>query len=287
LAEQLDATPEEILAMSTGPIGSFLDAALVAAAIPELVRSASTDGGKEAAEAILTTDSRPKTVVIGGDGFTVGGMAKGAGMLRPDLATMLCVLTTDASSDAETLNRVLADAVATTFNSLNVDGCESTNDSVVILASGRAGPVAMSDLTAGVGQACATLAMEMAADAEGASKTVRIVVSGADDAFLARQVGRAIADSGLVRASFYGGDPNWGRVLAAVGTCPFDISRVAIAYESIPVFRHGAPVAHAEFDGLLDGDFAVQVDLGEGSGRAEIITTDLTPEYVRFNGERS
>ena len=287
LAGALGSSPEEVLAMSTGPIGSYLDGDAVISRIPDLVDLASRDGGEQAAEAILTTDSRTKTVTVQGGGFIVGGMAKGAAMLRPDMATMLCVLTTDAAAEAASLQRALVEAAATTFNSLNVDGCESTNDSLVVLASGRARRVPESELVEAVAKACAALASDMAADAEGASKTVRIIVTGANDDVFARQVGRAIADSALVRASFYGADPNWGRILAAAGTCLVDVARISIAYQSVPVFQVGAPVENAELDGLLAADFVVQVDLGNGSGRSEVITTDLTPEYVRFNGERS
>lgn len=287
VATALDCPPAEVLAMSTGPIGSYLDVDAVAARVPELVGKASRQGGEAAAEAILTTDSRMKTVVVNGPNFIIGGMAKGAAMLRPDMATMLAVLTTDAAVEALTLQQVLAEAAAVTFNSLNVDGCESTNDSLVLLASGRAGTVSESELGEGVVKACSALAAEMAADAEGASKTVRILVTGATDELLARQAGRAVSDSALVRASFYGADPNWGRILAAIGTCSVDVDQVSISYQSVPVFRTGSPVDHVELEGLLDSDFVVQVDLGLGSARAEIITTDLTPEYVRFNAERS
>lgn len=287
VAAALGCPPTEIMAMSTGPIGSYLDVDAIAARVPELVGQATKEGGTTAAEAILTTDSRTKTVVVNGPNFILGGMAKGAAMLRPDMATMLAVLTIDASVEAPTLQRVLTEAAAVTFNSLNVDGCESTNDSLVLLASGRAGSASESELGESVVKACSALAAEMAADAEGASKTVRILVTGAAEDLLARQVGRAISDSALVRASFYGADPNWGRILAAVGTCPVDVNQVSISYQSVSVFRSGSPVAHVELEGLLDSDFVVQVDLGPGQGRAEIITTDLTPEYVRFNGERS
>ncbi|HJU82187.1 MAG TPA: bifunctional glutamate N-acetyltransferase/amino-acid acetyltransferase ArgJ [Acidimicrobiia bacterium] len=287
VASALGCPPTEVLAMSTGPIGSYLDSDAVVARVPDLVGQASREGGATAAEAILTTDSRTKTVIVNGSNFVLGGMAKGAAMLRPDMATMLAVLSTDAAAEAATLQEVLAEAAAVTFNSLNVDGCESTNDSLVLLASGRAGPVSESELKEGVVKACSALALEMAADAEGASKTVRILVTGADDDLLARRVGKAVSDSALVRASFYGADPNWGRILAAIGTCPVDVDQISISYQSVPVFRNGSPVERFELDGLLDSDFLVRIDLGPGSGRAEIITTDLTPEYVRFNGERS
>ena len=242
-----------------------------------------------AAEAILTTDSRVKTVVVRGEGFVVGGMAKGSGMLRPDMATMLCVLTTDAAVDSPTLGRALAGAVPVTFNSLNVDGCESTNDSVVLLASGKGAPAAADEFGRAVEAACRQLAYEMAADAEGASRVVKLRIRGAGDDESARNYGRAVADSALVRSSFYGGDPNWGRILAALGTCqiqPFDVS---IAYEGVRVASQGCayPFDDQKLAKLLTGDFVVDVAVGGGEGAAEIVTTDLTPDYVRFNGERS
>ena len=289
IAELVGVDPGLVLMCSTGPIGSRLPVQQVLDALPGLVGSAHHEGGPAAAEAILTTDARAKTTVISGDGFVVGGMAKGSGMLRPDMATMLCVLTTDAAVDASQLGRVLADVVPVTFNSLNVDGCESTNDTVLILASGKRGPVGPDDFGYAVGLACRHLAHEMAADAEGASRVVRLRLTGATDDEAARSYGRAIADSALVRSSFYGGDPNWGRILAALGTCQVDPAAVSIEYEGIVVAKHG--VAH-QFDDqklakLLTGDFVIDIVVGEDMGEAEILTTDLTPDYVRFNGERS
>ena len=289
MAELLGADRDLILMCSTGPIGPRLPVSRLIDALPGLVGSASSDGGSDAAEAILTTDSRAKTTVVQGEGFVVGGMAKGSGMLRPDMATMLCVLTTDAAVDSATLSLALAGAVPTTFNSLNVDGCESTNDSVILLASGRGAPIAADEFGNVVESACRQLAYEMAADAEGASRVVKLRISGAADDESARRFGRAIADSALVRSSFYGGDPNWGRILAALGACQVDPSGVSIAYEGIRVADQGFafPFDDQKLAKLLTGDFVVDVAVGGGSGTAEIVTTDLTPDYVRFNGERS
>lgn len=289
VGDLLQASAETVLMCSTGPIGPRLPADRILNALPRLIETASRNGGADAAEAILTTDSRAKTTVVEGSGFVVGGMAKGSGMLRPEMATMLCVLTTDAATDANTLQHVLAEAVPTTFNSLNVDGCESTNDTVLLLASGLAVPTRSDELGQAVESACRRLAYEMAADAEGASRVVKLRIKGAPDHEAARQYGRAVADSGLVRSSFYGGDPNWGRILAALGTCQVDPSGVSIAYEGRGVADGGTgiPFDDQELQKLLTGDFVVDIVVGEGRGQAEIITTDLTPDYVRFNGERS
>ena len=289
LGELIGADPDLILMCSTGPIGSRLPLGQMIDALPRLVGSASSDGGGGAAEAILTTDTRAKTVVVQGEGFVVGGMAKGSGMLRPDMATMLCVLTTDAAVASTTLGRALADAVPVTFNSLNVDGCESTNDTVLLLASGKGARVAEEEFGLAVESACRQLAYEMAADAEGASRVVKLRMSGAPDQESARSYGRAIADSVLVRSSFYGGDPNWGRILAALGACQIDPADVTISYEGVRVADQGSacPFDDQKLAKLLTGDFVIDVAVGSGNGAAEIVTTDLTPDYVRFNGERS
>ena len=289
VAELVGADPDLILMCSTGPIGSRLPVSRMMDALPDLVGSASRDGGSDAAEAILTTDSRVKLAAVRGDGFVVGGMAKGSGMLRPDMATMLCVLTTDAAVDAATLGRALAGAVPVTFNSLNVDGCESTNDSVILLASGKGAPVGADEFGRAVEVACHQLAYEMAADAEGASRVVKLRIAGAPDDESARRYGRAIADSALVRSSFYGGDPNWGRILAALGACQIEPANVSISYEGVRVADGGCafPFDDQKLAKLLTADFVIDVAVGEGEGAAEIVTTDLTPDYVRFNGERS
>ena len=289
VAELVRDDPDHILMCSTGPIGSRLPVELVLNALPDLVRSAGTGGDPAASEAILTTDSRAKTIVVEGEGYVVGGMAKGSGMLRPDMATMLCVLTSDAAVDSAVLGNILSEAVPPTFNSLNVDGCESTNDTVFLLASGRGAAPATDEFGKAVESACRQLAYDMAADAEGASRVVQLRLTGASDDQAARHYGRAIADSALVRSSFYGGDPNWGRILAALGSCQVDPAAVSISYQGILVADQGCahPFDDQKLAKLLTGDFVIEISVGDGSGGAEIVTTDLTPEYVRFNGERS
>jgi glutamate N-acetyltransferase/amino-acid N-acetyltransferase len=289
LAALLAIDPETVLMCSTGPIGSRLPVDSMLSALPGLVADATPAGGERAAEAILTTDTRSKTVVVRGDGFLVGGMAKGAAMIRPDLATMLCLLTTDAQAEPAALQQALAAATQTTFNSLNVDGCESTNDSVILLASGQGPRVSEGRLAEAVAEACGRLAYQMAADAEGASRVVMLQISGANDDDGARRLGRSIADSALVRSSFYGGDPNWGRILSVLGSSRVDPAGVRIAYAGVVVADRGVglPFDDQELAKRLTGDFVVEVEVGSGPGRARVVTTDLTPEYVRFNGERS
>jgi glutamate N-acetyltransferase/amino-acid N-acetyltransferase len=290
LAMLLGCRADEVLVCSTGPIGPRLPVSRIDAALPSLVSAASIAGGVDAAEAILTTDSATKTVVIEAEGYTIGGMAKGAGMLRPNLATMLAVLTTDAVVEVDVLRRTLSEAVESSFNSLNVDGSESTNDTVLVLASGRSGfRPDPDDFGKSLEEACRRLARAMADDAEGASKVVTIMVEGAVDASTARRLGRTVADSGLVRASFYGADPNWGRILAALGTAGVSPQTLDISYGSVGVARSGVALTFDDeaASAAMSGDFTVFITVGDGGGQAEVITTDLTPDYVRFNGERS
>lgn len=294
-AELLECLVEDVLVATTGPIGPPLEDHKVRRKLPDLVaeRGAAPADGQAAARGILTTDSVTKEAVGNGDGFVIGGMAKGAGMVRPDMATMLAYLTTDAVVDPGVLQRALGEAVAATFNSLNIDGCQSTNDMVAVIASGASGVEAdAAGFTELLTAVCRDLTVQMARDAEGASRMVTITVRGAADDRSARRLGRAVADSALVRASFYGGDPNWGRVLGALGVAgvPIDQRQVEIAYEGVPVARRGVGASFDEaglITTLAHGDFAVTIGVGDGPGRAEVITTDLTPDYVRFNGERS
>ena len=294
VAAELGCDPSEIVVCSTGPIGGRLPMDRILGAIPGLVAElgASADHAEEAARGILTTDSVPKTATVARGEWTVGGMAKGAGMVRPDMATMLAFLTTDAVATTQMLHAALSAAADLTFNSLNIDGCQSTNDTVVILASGASGVEPSAEELGGAVEAvCRDLARQMAKDAEGASKVVELQVSGAVDDRSARLLGMGIADSALVRSSFFGGDPNWGRVLAALGVAgePVDPDHVQIAYDGTVVCRHGvaAPFDDAELSARLAGDFTVSVQVGTGPGRALVTTTDLTPDYVVFNGERS
>lgn len=290
VAARLGCRPSDVIVCSTGPIGDVVPVAQIEEGLVRMELTA--DGGAEAATAILTTDSRPKQEQIETGGYRVGGMAKGAGMLRPDMSTMLAVVTTDAVVSAPALQEALSRAVNRSFNSLDIDGCESTNDTVVMLTSGASGIRPDEEqFGAAVEEVCRRLARQMAEDAEGATRVVTIDVTGATDEETALLFARAVADSALVRASFFGADPNWGRVVAALGTTrlPLDLSAVSVAYEGVVVAHDGID-AGADHDRLaekLDGDFTVSVSVGAGPGHCSLLTTDLTPDYVRFNGERS
>lgn len=290
VADQLGCEATDVIVCSTGPIGTVLPTDRVAEGLTRLKMS--REGAADAARAILTTDSRPKESTARGQGWVVGGMAKGAGMIRPDMATMLAVVTTDARLDSSALDRALRRAVARSFNALDIDGCESTNDTVVLLASGMSGVQPDEETFEEVlEKVCRDLARQMAEDAEGASRVVTIELTGAADDATALALARAIADSALVRSSFYGADPNWGRLLAAMGATrlPLDPDAVTIAYAGVVVADKGMD-AGADADLLtekLEDDFIVSIRVGDGPGRCELLTTDLTPDYVAFNGERS
>jgi len=289
VAAGLDCRTEDVLVCSTGLIGIPLPMDRVAAGIGPLVATRAAEGGGEAARAILTTDTVAKEVVVTGDGFTVGGMAKGAAMLAPDMATMLAVLTTDAAAEPGQLRTALAAAVESTFNRLSVDGCTSTNDTVIVLAGGRAGvtppPAALADALT---RACASLAGQMAADAEGATKVVEVRVQGARSETEALQAARKVAQSQLVKCSLYGADPYWGRVVSELGSAgvAFDPDLVSIAYGGVVVCRGGVAAAHdaaAVAAHLAARDVAITADLGVGDSAATVLTNDLTPGYIDEN----
>jgi len=294
VAAALGCAPEEVVICSTGPIGPRLPIESVEAGIDRLAAalSGADTASKDAALGILTTDTFPKSSRFDGDGWSIGAIAKGAAMCRPDMATMLAVITTDAALEPSDADAALRAAVDTTFNSLNIDGCQSTNDTVVLLASGASGVVPEFEaFTAALGEVCESLARQMARDGEETTKVVDVVVEGAADATDAKAIALAITDSDLVRSSFYGGDPNWGRVLQAIGQSqvPADLDALEIRYEGVPVVVAGEP---ASFDrpGLvarLAGDFLLEVVVGDGAGRARVIAADLTPGYVEFNGAPS
>lgn len=294
-AGALGCAVTDVLVCSTGPIGPQLPIDAIKEGIAELAGNLGDDpdSGLDAARGIMTTDTRPKTAAFTDPaGWSIGGMAKGAAMIRPDMATMLAVLTTDAAIVPEQAAEALARAVATTFNSVNIDGCTSTNDTVLLFASGDSGctvdTVTFSEALTGV---CESLARQMAADGEETTRVVDVVVTGAADDTAAHRMGLEVTDSDLVRSSFYGGDPNWGRVLQALGQSgiEFDPRAVEVAYEDVVVATDGVQASfdRAELRSRLLGDFTLTVRVGEGAGRARIITTDLTPGYVQFNGEPS
>ena len=289
-ARALGVRPEHFLVCSTGTIGTRLAGERIEAALPLLMggRGSSPDHAAAAAKAILTTDTRTKEVVVEASGFMVGGMAKGAAMLSPNMATMLAVLTTDASSSPPALHAALASAVGHSFNEMTVDGCTSTNDSVIVMASGVGPEVEVEALTEALTAACDDLVLQMVADAEGGTKVVRVRVVGAPDGDSARRAARRVAESQLVKSSWYGEDPNWGRVVSELGSAgtPFEPDRVSVAYGPVTVCRDGVAVDHDEeaLRGVLSADkFEVTCDLGLGRCSATVISADLTPAYVELN----
>jgi glutamate N-acetyltransferase/amino-acid N-acetyltransferase len=293
-AELLSCSPEDVLVCSTGTIGTHLAPEAITSGVVDAVAALAADEASAgaAARAIMTTDSEPKEVVVEADGFTVGGMAKGAGMIRPDMATMLAVLTTDAQVSAPVLDQALRVAVDHSFHALNVDGCPSTNDTVIVMASGASAFTPEPGvLAAALTGAAVDLARHIAADAEGATRVVTMAVTGASDDDAARSIGRRVADSALVRSSFYGADPNWGRIVAALGEVDeeVDFDDLTIAFAGTTVVRNGTgfPFDEDAVSRDMEGDFGVTVCVGSGPGTSRVFTTDLTPDYVRFNAERS
>ena len=288
VAGQLGCEPGEVLVCSTGLIGIPLPVEKVEAAVPRLVAARRRDGGVDAARAILTTDTHAKEVVVRTGGFTVGGMAKGAAMLAPNMATMLAVLTTDASVEPEPLRTMLQAAVARSFNTLSVDGCTSTNDTVIVLASGAAGTVDATELGAALTAACTDLAQQMAGDAEGATKVVRIEVVGAATDEEAARGARKVAESQLCKCSWYGQDPYWGRIASELGSAgiDYDPDAVSIAYGGITVADGGVTVDHDDAkvrEHMAGRHLEIVADLKLGDGTAFILTNDLTHAYVDEN----
>ena len=285
VAGGLGCASEHVLVCSTGLIGIPLPFAALSAGTGPLLAARRREGGSDAARAILTTDTVTKVVLTAGGGVTVGGMAKGAAMLAPHMATMLAVLTTDAVATSVELHEMLSATVDDSFNMLSVDGCMSTNDTVVLLASGRAGRGLDPAL---LGDACRSLAEQMAADAEGATRVARVRVEGAASASDARKAARRVAESQLVKCSLYGADPYWGRVVSEIGSAgvAFDPSRVSIAYGGVVVCRDGVAAPHdgrAVAAHLSGSAVEVLADLGLGSHGATVVTSDLTPAYIAEN----
>jgi glutamate N-acetyltransferase / amino-acid N-acetyltransferase len=288
VARHLGCRVEEVLVCSTGLIGFPLPMDVIAAGIPPLVEGRSPDGASDAARAIMTTDTKAKEVVVRGNGFTVGGMAKGAAMLAPNMATMLAVLTTDADVDPVSLQTALAGAVEHSFNRLSVDGCTSTNDTVLVLASGLAGPVDAGDLDDALAEACLDLATQMAGDAEGATKVVRVRVVGAESVDDALGAARRVADSVLCKCSWAGEDPYWGRIVSELGSsgAAFDPDRVSVSYGGVVVCRDGVAADH-DLDAvrahMAGREIDIVADLGLGDDEGLIITNDLTHGYIDEN----
>ncbi|MDY6869593.1 MAG: bifunctional glutamate N-acetyltransferase/amino-acid acetyltransferase ArgJ [Actinomycetota bacterium] len=283
----------EVAVCSTGLIGDRLPMDKVLAGVTEVVHemAGGLSGGEEAARAIMTTDTVPKQNALHHPGnWTVGGMAKGAGMMAPSLATMLCVLTTDAVAAATALDTALRRAATRTFDRLDIDGSCSTNDTVLLLASGASAITpSQEELDEAVLRVCDDLCAQLQADAEGVTKRIAITVTGApseDDALVAA---RLLARDTLVKTALFGSDPNWGRVLAAVGMVPFTIypNRITVAFNGSPTFANGAGAPGAREVDLTGADIDVAVDLGLGPGQATVRTTDLSHAYVEENSAYS
>jgi glutamate N-acetyltransferase/amino-acid N-acetyltransferase len=290
VAHHLGTGAVDVVVCSTGLIGLANDRDRVLAGVDAAYDGLAAGGGDDAARAIMTTDSVSKQVVVDGAGWSVGGMAKGAGMLAPQLATMLVVLTTDAVASAEDLDVALRAATRVSFDRLDSDGCMSTNDTVVLLASGasRITPT-RDDLVAAVTRACSDLAMQLLADAEGADHEIAITVLHAASEDDAVEVGRSIARSNLFKAAVFGNDPNWGRVLASVGTtqAAFDPADLDVAMNGVWVCRESTPAADPATVDLKPRQVTVTVDLKAGDARATVWTNDLTHAYVHENSAYS
>ena len=290
VAAALDLSAGDVAVCSTGLIGELLPMGRIEAGVTMAVDSLAPDGGLDAATAIMTTDTVSKTAAVARDGWSVGGMAKGAGMLAPALATMLVVVTTDAVTTAEDLDAALRAATAVTFDRIDSDGCQSTNDTVLLLASGASRiSVPQEELTAAVTEVCASLARQLVADAEGAHHDIAIEVVGAASVDDALEVARSVARNNLVKCAVFGGDPNWGRILAAVGT-----TSAAFAPEDLDVSINGVEVCRAggvgEDRSLVDlsaRDVRIRVDLHAGTETATVWTNDLTHDYVHENSAYS
>lgn len=295
VADALGCAVEDVLLCSTGVIGVAIPAEPFLSEIPRLAGDLTADGGGRAARAIMTTDTRPKEAAVrvadASGVCVVGGMVKGSGMIAPAMATMLSVLTTDAPVSGPVLRATLKDAVSRTFGRISVDDCMSTNDAVIILATGTAEkPPSLSSFAEGLTAVCAQLAEDVVRDGEGAKKLVRIRVTGARTEPDAVGVGRAIARSALVRTAIAGEDPNWGRVMAAMGagSVQFDPNRVAISFGGVTVCRFGVAAAfdRGQAAATLRGrDVTLTVDLGLGGGEATFLTCDLTHDYITINAE--
>ncbi len=282
--------PRSLLVCSTGLIGIPLPVERIEQATPALVSGLGADGaaGERAAQAIMTTDTFSKLETRQGDGFRLGAMAKGAAMIAPNMATMLAVITTDAMVERERLQRALSHAVEMSFNRLTIDGCTSTNDTVILLSSQSSKVTPSRQFEELLDDLCASLALQIARDAEGGSKVVSVVVSGARNEAQALLGARKIAQSQLVKCSFLGEDPYWGRVASELGSSgiDFDLARLSVSYQGIEVSRSGVSV---EFDQkelalrLAQDSVTLQADLGYGEGTATIITTDLGYAYIDEN----
>lgn len=294
VAELLGASANDVAVCSTGLIGELLplDHVLSGTEAAFAALSDSVEAGENASYAIMTTDTKPKTVELeGSTGFRVGGMVKGSGMIAPQLATMLCVITTDAMVNAGQLQAALNAGVEMSFNRIDVDGCMSTNDTVLLLASGASGvepdPDEFNDLVA---KATASLARQIVGDGEGASHDIRVKVTGATTEDAALACGRAVAASNLLKCAIAGNDPNWGRILSSLGTvspedAPFDAEKVTVDVNGVRICENGGAGRDRSEVDMTPREVHIDIDLNEGDAEASVWTDDLTHEYVHINAD--
>ena len=291
VAEELGISAGDVLVCSTGLIGDQLDREKLLAGTSMAAANLNNTNGAFAAQAIMTTDSKPKTAEFTHpDGWSIGGMAKGAGMLAPGLATMLVVITTDAALDSKSLDQALRESTRVTFDRLDSDGCMSTNDQVTLMASGASNLTpSQADFTDALTQVCFSLATQLQQDAEGASHDITINVQGAASEADAEEVGRSVARNNLFKAAIYGNDPNWGRILAAVGVtkAEFDPYNIDVSINGVSVSRKGQPDQPRDLVDLTPRAVDITINLNTGNKSAAIYTNDLTHEYVTENSEYS
>jgi len=290
--EALQVANSHVLVCSTGIIGTPLPMEPILAATPKLAHKLSVEGGNDAARGILTTDHQTKEVVIQGSNFTLGGMAKGCGMIAPNMGTMLAFLTTDADVPRSVMQKALKAASDASFNTLNVDGAMSTNDTAMLLASGRRGKADHDEFANAVLAACRDLTLQMARDAEGMTRMAHLTISGAASNEQARVAAKAVVENNLVKCSWYGGDPYWGRLMAAAGSTGVDLNvdKSWVCYGGITVAKSGVGCEHdgdALVEHMLGDEVEIEVHLGAGKGTATMIGIDLGPGYIKENSKTS
>ena len=290
--EALQIANSHVLVCSTGIIGTPLPMEPILTATPKLAHKLSVDGAHDAARGILTTDHETKEVVIQGSTFTIGGMSKGCGMIAPNMATMLAFLTTDADVPRSVMQKALKAAADATFNTLNVDGATSTNDTAMLLASGKRGKTDHDEFANAVLAACRDLTMQMARDAEGMTRMAHLTVTGAHSNEEARIAAKNIVENNLVKCSWYGGDPYWGRLMAAAGSAGVDmnVAKTFVAYGGIKVAKGGVGIEHdgqSLAEHMMGDEVQIEVHLGAGHGSATMIGIDLGPGYIKENSKTS
>lgn len=290
VAQELAIHSNDVLPSSTGIIGVPLPVEKILTAIPGLKNQLTEDGLEQSAKAIMTTDTYPKFRTRQVGNITISAMAKGSGMIEPNMATMLSYILTDAKIEPVHLQKMLKRAVDVSFNSVSVDGDTSTSDTVVIMANGLAGDIDLVEFESVLTELCIDLAKEIARDGEGATKLVEVQVTGADDDVVAKKIGKSIINSPLVKTAIFGEDPNWGRIMSTIGnsTDKLNTNAVSVSFADIYVFKDGAPMEdkRAELeDYLKNNEVLIRISLGDGPGSSTVWGCDLSYDYVKINGE--